>query len=310
MSNPEAPNIQLYGHEWFKKRASESLKPAGEGRWDFSDSLLLYASAGEQAYEAVQSTDNPYHELVTAPERAYLERIADEIVTQLPDKFLYVDLGPGTEHKEQFIFDAARRHGKTFTYVPVDISKAFLDASEKYAQEQGIPTAAIQSSFEGLQGHFKTLGHPVFVSLGLTYSNYPPNVVLAMLKNIAGPNGYVFINSQIRDRVDMQKIQEIYSTPEIYAMCDAKVAMLGFNPESDIATRETSDAVQVFYTVRTVPLTLQAKGMKEGDRILVMQSLRPTKESMRTAVSEASEAFMLFDTEESFVGALLKTKTS
>jgi hypothetical protein len=286
------------------------LHQTGDGQWDFSDSLLLYASAGETAYEAVQNTDTPYHELVTAPERAYLERIADEIVSQLPDKFLYVDLGPGTEHKEQFIFDAARRQGKTFTYVPVDISKAFLDASETYAQEQGIPTAAIQSSFEGLQGHFKTLGYPVFVSLGLTYSNYPPEEAIKMLKNIAGPNGYVFINSQLRDRVDMQRIREIYSTPEIYAMCDAKMALLGFNPETDIARRETTDGVQVFYTVRNVPPALQAKGMKEGDRILVMQSLRPTKESMRTAVGDASEAFMLFDTDESFVGALLKTETT
>ncbi len=63
----------------------------------------------------LQREDDPYAKLITEPERAYLQSIADDIVAELPDGFEYIDLGPGTAHKEQFIFDAARKAGKTFT---------------------------------------------------------------------------------------------------------------------------------------------------------------------------------------------------
>ena len=138
---------EKYNHEWFKNRAFNSLRKISENSLDYSDSLLLYISSGVTAYESVQNTNTPYFKLVTKPEHEFLQLIVKSVVDILPDNFEYIDLGPGTEHKEQFLFDELKKQGKIFTYTPVDISDYFLSLAEKYATNQGIKTNRIKSSF-------------------------------------------------------------------------------------------------------------------------------------------------------------------
>src|SRR3990167_10504065 len=128
-----------YDNEWFKNRALKNLRLISPNIWDYSDSLLLYISSGVEKYESLQEDDTPYFRLVTKPEREYLQSIAKDVVDLLPPNFEYIDLGPGTEHKEQFFFDELKKQGKKFTYTPVDISDYYLKLSEKHASDQGIP---------------------------------------------------------------------------------------------------------------------------------------------------------------------------
>ena len=127
-------NNSRYDNNWFKKRAFESITPISPNVWDYSDSLLLYISSGVEKYESLQETNTPYFKLVTQPEREYLQSIAKEVVDQLPLDFEYIDLGPGTEHKEQYFFDELKRQGKKFTYIPVDISGHYLALAEEHAR--------------------------------------------------------------------------------------------------------------------------------------------------------------------------------
>ncbi len=139
-----------YKAEWFNRRAFESIKRLDEGVWDFSDSLLLYLPQSAKEYESIQETDTSYFHLVTQPEKQYLKNISSSIVKELPNEFAYIDLGPGTEHKEQYIFDEAKIQGKKFTYIPVDINEHFLDIAREYAEGQKIQVKSVLSSFEGL----------------------------------------------------------------------------------------------------------------------------------------------------------------
>ncbi len=298
--------IEAYSPEWFKKHALESIKPIRPGVWDYSDSLLLYIPGSDESYETLQAVDNPYHRIVTAPERAYLESTAELVATELPESFEYIDLGPGTEHKEQFLFDALKAQGKAFTYRPVDISKRFLELSSEHAKQQGIPVDPLNTSFEELPEKLGPITAPRFVSLGLTYSNYEPKVVLSLLKKLIGESGYALINSQLRERTDMDALVPVYRE-DARGMVEGKFGLLGLNVTTDVSAYRTDDAIKTWATVNKVTPALERKGVKAGDELLIFQSLRPTKESLQADVKSEFPNASFFDTGSPFVSTLLKT---
>lgn len=296
--------MEKYDQEWFKNRAFNSLRKISDGIWDFSDSLLLYTASGSELYEQLQEVDTPYFNLVTKPEREYLQSIAKNIADTLPNNFEYIDLGPGTEHKEQFLFDELKKQGKTFTYIPVDISDHFLDVAESHASRQGILVRTMKASFEELP---ELLGKPMlprFVSIGLTFSNYAPQDILKLLADIAGENGYAFINAQIRDRVDMVELQKVYQDDAVH-LVDDKVRLIGLDPVQDITPRLADDGFRVSCFVLRSNKHLEDIGIKSGDTLIVFQSLRYTVETLENELSDYNHESL--DTGSSFIGIIIKT---
>lgn len=299
-------NDTKYNNEWFKKRALKSIRAIRPHVWDYSDSLLLYISSGVDKYESLQENDAPYFKLVTKPEREYLQSIVKNVVDLLPSNFEYIDLGPGTEHKEQFFFDELKKQGKEFTYIPVDISDHYLKLAEKHAVDQGILTQPIQSSFEEVADVLGEGRLPRFVNIGLTFSNYEPQVILNLLKNIAGKNGYVFINSQMRDRLDMIALQKVYAEDAL-TLADDKLRLIGLNPNMDVTQREADDKIEVWCSLINVSEELKEKGLVVGDKLLVFQSFRYVPEQLEGEVKKISEDYHFFDTGVSFIATLIKT---
>jgi hypothetical protein len=292
-----------YNHKWFEERAFNSLKQLDDDTWDYSDSLLLYVEGAENEYKSIQQTNNPYYSKVTAPEKSYLKKIASSIALELPDGFDYIDLGPGSEYKEQFIFDELKKQHKTFTYRPVDICSKFLDDAAQHAGKQGIKIAPILSSFEELPERLFAERRPRFVSLGLTYSNYPPDTILKMLKSIVGNNGVIFICSQLRERIDIDKLIAIYSK-EVYSLCGAKLKLIGLDSEQD-ATQSCDDGLRIWSTLIKSTPRLEQIGIRPGARLLVVQSLRPTLTKFKSDIASVYSEYKTLDTDDSFVGVLL-----
>ncbi len=295
-----------YNTTWFKNRAFKSIHPITPHTWDYSDSLLLYISSGVEIYESLQETNTQYFKLITQPERDYLQSIAKNVVELLPQRFEYIDLGPGTEHKEQFFFDELKRQGKEFTYIPVDISEHYLTLAEKYAKDQGVPVKTIQSSFEEVAEILGAGSVPRFVNIGLTFSNYKPQIILDLMKNIAGKDGYVFINSQMRDRVDMVALEKVYAEDAL-TLADEKIKLLDLNPDTDVTQREANDKIEVWSSIINPTPRLKEMGIDVGDKMLLFQSLRYVPEQLETELKKASEKYRLFDTGESFIAVLINT---
>ncbi len=296
--------MEKYTQEWFKDRALNSIRKISDGVWDFSDSLLLYTASGSEVYEQLQEVDTPYFNLVTKLEHEYLQSIAKNIADILPDNFEFIDLGPGTEHKEQFLFDELQKQGKTFTYTPVDISDHFLTIAESHVSKQGIPVRRIKASFEELPELLGESHTPRFVSIGLTFSNYEPQNVLTLLANIAGKNGYAFINAQMRDRVDMNKLQTVYQDDAIY-LVDDKVRLIDLDPIQDISPRLVDDGFRMSCFILQNNDVLESIGIKTGDKMFVFQSLRYTKEGLENELRDYNHES--FDTGSSFIGTVIKT---
>ena len=297
---------QIYDQKWFKNRAFSSLKRINDNSWDYSDSLLLYVSSGVETYETLQETNSPYFNLITKPERNYLESIATVVVKELPSNFEYIDLGPGTEHKEQFFFDELKKQGKQFTYFPVDISQYYLDLSAEHATKQNIPVKTVQASFEELAERLGPSNVPRFVNLGLTFSNYEPEFILPLLKTIAGNHGFVFINAHMRDRVDMVALQKVYAIDALN-LADEKLLLLGLDPVTDVTEREATDSVEVWCRVINSNKELETIGIKNGDKLLVLRSLRYTTDSLQEALENTSSKYQLFDTGAPFISTLIRT---
>lgn len=292
-----------YTKQWFTQRAFSSLKKIREGVWDYSDSLLIYVSSGVDVYESLQAEDTLYHKLITKPEHEYLKTIADQVASFLPDSFDYIDLGPGTEHKERYLFDALKSQGKKFTYIPVDISEYYLNIAKTQAQKQGIAYEVLQSSFEELPMRLGEAVRPRFVSLGLTFSNYEPSVILELLKRIAGPGGFAFIGAQIRDRVDMDTLQRIYQEDVSHAM-DEKMRLLGLDPETDVTPRVADDGIFAWTTIIKSNHELEKVGVRAQDRLLVFQSRRYTKVLLEESLKDVH--YRSFDTKRSLIASLIE----
>lgn len=301
----KAKQADLFTQEWFRKRAMDSLQKTDEGWWDFSDSLLLYAAnVGVEEYEQIQHGESQYAQLVTKPEQEYLKSIAETVAAELPDDFDFIDLGPGTEHKEQFLFDALKKQGKTFRYIPVDVSKRYLELSTTYAEEQGIETQGIQSSFEELAQVMPQTGRKRFVTLGLTFSNYEPQAALQMLCDIAGEHGKVFVDAHMRDRTNMSALQDAYAHDGM-GIVTSKLAFLDLDANADIENIETDDGIRIWCTVKNPSQVMREKGVVSGDRMLMFQSLRYTKEQLESELKKIGNNYTLLDQGSSFTGVIV-----
>lgn len=304
--NDQAENKEKYSLDWFEERAFSSLKKVSDGVFDYSDSLLLYIPGSDEEYEKVQHEGNPYHEMVTAPERKYLEQIAKDVVARLPESFEYIDLGPGSEHKEQYVFDQLAEQGKKCIYRPVDISEKFLDMAANHAEKQYITAESVRASFEELPDILQKSDKPRFVSLGLTYSNYKPQAILKLLADIADSNGYVFIHSQIRERVDIERLMEVYGK-DVVSIGTAKLKLIGLDAQEDVEDLHANEGIEIWCTLKRVTPRLAEMGLKAGDKILLFQSLRPSMENLKQDLDEAGFSnYTMFDVGESFVGILLE----
>lgn len=301
----ETLNTERYTRTWFVERAKNSFKKLEDGKWDFSDSLLLYMPSGEEVYINVQNTDTPYYKLVTAPEHEYLKDIASQVVVELPDDFVFIDLGPGTEHKEQFFFDACKNQNKIFRYVPVDISDYYLRLAKDYAEKQSIPTQPIKSAFEELPSVLTDISGPRFVSLGLTFSNYNSQEVIRLMTAIAGSGGYIFLNTQIKERIDMSLIREVYQNI-VGDLCKDKLELLGLVVGVHVSELRVDENNRTWCTILQLNDELKALGVVIGDEILVLQSLRYYKSDLERELEKTGLAYTTYDTGETFVASLIK----
>lgn len=294
-----------YSLDWFRHKALHSIKRIDETTWDYSDPSLIYLPDAEEKYETIQQDSSRYHDIVTAPERAYVQRIAERIGRALPDNFDYIDLGPGTEHKEQYLFDALKVLGKRFRYIPVDVNKKYLDLAVAHAESQGIETLGVQAAFESVAGRLP-LGKARFVSIGMTFSNYPPAVIFPLLKAISGRAGFALTNCQIRDRVDMETVADVYQK-DVSTLLEPKLQLVGLTAD-DIEKQWCDDSIKAWFRIQNVSAELKAVGVKPYDTFLAYYFLRPTVRQLSEEIEPYFTRYELLDTGEAFVAALLEAE--
>ena len=292
--------------EWFRNKALASITKIEEGVWDYSDSSVLYTPQFSSLYEEVQkdAEHNGYKKKVTDEETLFIETIASTIIKSLPNNFAYIDLGPGTEHKEKFFQDAILAQNKNALYVPVDVSEQMLNIANDYAKNRGFKTYPLHQTFENLDVDLQDLPNVYrFVSLGLTFTNYEPKKILKILNKIIALNGSLFITAQLRERVNMSEIQKIYSEV-IATMLPNKLNLVNVNFEQDIANIEVTDGVEIYARLKNISPELKAIGVQSGDKLLLLRSYRYELKELKETLKGYEVEY--YDEGGQFAGCLIR----
>lgn len=147
----------------------------------------FYDERGSQLFEEITQLPEYY---LTRAERMLLERRISEIIAAVRPCSL-VELGAGSATKTRIILDEMRSSGCAECYVPVDVSKEFLEATavqlqSDYADVQIMPVVSdITEPFA-----LPPVASPTLVAfLGSTIGNFSRGQAIRLLSHIAGEMG-------------------------------------------------------------------------------------------------------------------------
>jgi L-histidine Nalpha-methyltransferase len=114
------------------------------------------------------------------------------------EAFNLVELGPGEGIKTKIILDQLIKDNLSFTYMPIDISKKYLDdLSQEFLQTfPDLQLKTIQADWiEGLK-HLDAAKRNIILFLGSSIGNFTPQAGIQFLREIAASlknGGYIFI---------------------------------------------------------------------------------------------------------------------
>ncbi|HXN74989.1 MAG TPA: L-histidine N(alpha)-methyltransferase [Gemmatimonadaceae bacterium] len=147
----------------------------------------FYDERGSELFEEITQLPEYY---LTRAERMLLEQRISEIITAVRPCSL-VELGAGSATKTRIILDEMRSNGCAECYVPVDVSKEFLEAAAvqlraDYVDVQVMPVVSdITEPFA-----LPPVASPTLVAfLGSTIGNFPREEAVRLLSHIAGEMG-------------------------------------------------------------------------------------------------------------------------
>jgi L-histidine N-alpha-methyltransferase len=153
----------------------------------------FYDRRGSELFEEITRLDEYY---LTRTERALLARVAPRLARALRPRAL-VELGAGSAEKTRVILDAMRADRapladeSPLTYVPVDVSAAFLAETAArlgaiYPGLRVVPVVADLSDDDGAAALApRALAHPVLVAfLGSTIGNFDDAAAVRLLRRV------------------------------------------------------------------------------------------------------------------------------
>ncbi len=83
--------------------------------------------------------------------------------------------------------------------------------------------------------------------------------------------------------------------------------LLGLDATKDVTKREVNDEIKVWCNIINPSSQLGQKGVKKGDKLIVFQSLRYSKQQLEDELAKTDSTYKLFDIKKSFIGALVST---
>jgi L-histidine N-alpha-methyltransferase len=164
----------------------------------------FYDERGSELFEEITQLPEYY---LTRAERSLLERRIHEIVAAVHPCSL-VELGAGSATKTRLILDEMRSSGCAECYVPIDVSKDFLEATALQL-EADYPDIRITPVVSDITEPFALppLASPTLVAfLGSTIGNFPREPAVRLLSHVAsamGPSDRFLLGADLRKDPDV-----------------------------------------------------------------------------------------------------------
>ena len=174
------------------------------------DPKYFYDERGSALFEMITELPEYY---LTRAERKILESEIPGFVAHFRPRSL-VELGAGSATKTRIILDAMMDLGNGAQYVPVDVSREFLESSarrlrESYAELEVITAVGDFSRELSLP---EIEGPTLFAFLGSTIGNFEDDAAVAILRNIAShmqPDDRFLLGADLRK--DVATIEAAYN---------------------------------------------------------------------------------------------------
>jgi L-histidine N-alpha-methyltransferase len=143
----------------------------------------FYDERGSELFE--QITELPEYYLTRA-ERALLETVIGDMVSIVKPCSL-VELGAGSAAKTRIILDAMRVQGCAESYVPIDVSRDFLEATalQLKAEYSGVSIVPVVSDIAEPFSLPELNPPTLIVFLGSTIGNFPREPAVALLSHLS-----------------------------------------------------------------------------------------------------------------------------
>ncbi len=148
------------------------------------DPKYFYDSRGSELFERITTLPEYY---LTRAERALLESAMPSLVQEVRPRSL-VELGAGSASKTRIILDAMQATGSAAQYVPVDVSRDFLEESAERLRDS-YPDLDITTAVGDFTRELRLpdMQRPaLFVFLGSTIGNFERDAAIRILARIAG----------------------------------------------------------------------------------------------------------------------------
>lgn len=147
----------------------------------------FYDERGSELFEEITQLPEYY---LTRAERSLLEQRIPEIIAAVHPCSL-VELGAGSATKTRLILDEMRSSGCAECYVPIDVSKEFLEATSLQLAAD-YPDIRITPVVSDITEPFTLppLASPTLMAfLGSTIGNFPREPAIRLLSHVAGAMG-------------------------------------------------------------------------------------------------------------------------
>ena len=180
----------------------------------------FYDERGSELFEEITQLPEYY---LTRAERSLLEQKIPQIVAAVRPCSL-VELGAGSATKTRLIIDEMRSSGCAKCYVPIDVSKDFLEATAAQLATD-YPDIQITPVVSDITEPFALpalAGPTVMAFLGSTIGNFPREPAIRLLSHVAGAMGPA---DRFLLGADLRKDPEIINR----AYNDAKGVTAAFN---------------------------------------------------------------------------------
>lgn len=147
----------------------------------------FYDERGSELFEEITQLPEYY---LTRAERSLLERRISEIIAAVRPCSL-VELGAGSATKTRLILDEMRSSGCAECYVPIDVSKDFLEATglQLRADYPDIQITPVVSDITEPFALPKLASPTLVVFLGSTIGNFPREPAVRLLSHVARAMG-------------------------------------------------------------------------------------------------------------------------
>jgi L-histidine N-alpha-methyltransferase len=146
-------------------------------------SKYFYDERGSHLFEQITNLPEYY---LTRAERALLERVTGDLIGELAPRTL-VELGAGSATKTRIILDAMIANESAACYVPIDVSRDFLEASAGHLRKE-YPAVTITPVVSDITERFslpRAPGPMLFAFLGSTIGNFPREPAVTLLSHVA-----------------------------------------------------------------------------------------------------------------------------